>query len=71
MYRYTNGTLNVVIKDLANPNGIGFSPDGKVLYVSNSGPKMFVNQYEVKADGSLSKPATLISYQDQPNNEGA
>jgi gluconolactonase len=69
VYRYTNGKLNVAVKDLANPNGIGFSPDGKLLYISNSGPKMFVNQYEVKADGGLSKPATLISYPDQPNNE--
>jgi gluconolactonase len=69
VYRYSNGKLNVAVKDLANPNGIGFSPDGKFLYVSNSGPKMFVNKYEVKADGSLSKSATLISYPDQPNNE--
>jgi gluconolactonase len=69
VYRYTNGKLNVALKDLANPNGIGFSPDGKFLYVSNSGPKMFVNQYEVKADGSLGKSVALISYPDQPNNE--
>jgi gluconolactonase len=69
VYRYANGQLNAVIKDLANPNGIGFSPDGKILYVSNSGPTMFVNRYEVKTDGSLSKPAILISYPDQPNNE--
>jgi gluconolactonase len=69
VYRYTDGKLNVVVKDLTNPNGIGFSPDGKALYVSNSGPKMFVNQYQVRADGSLGKPSTLISYPDQPNNE--
>jgi gluconolactonase len=69
VYRYANGKLAAVIKDLANPNGIGFSPDGKLLYVSNSGPKMFVNKYELKADGSLGKPVTLISYSDQPNNE--
>ena len=68
VYRYANGKLDVSIKDLANPNGIGFSPDGKVLYVSNSGPKMFVNQYEVKGDGSLGKAANLISYPNQPNN---
>jgi gluconolactonase len=69
VYRYTNGKLNVALKDLANPNGIGFSPDGKDLYVSNSGPKMFVNKYDVKADGSLGKAVILISYPDQPNNE--
>jgi gluconolactonase len=69
VYRYAKGKLTTVIKDLANPNGIGFSPDGKLLYVSNSGPKMFVNKYELKVDGSLGKPVTLISYPDQPNAE--
>jgi len=37
VYRLTpDGKLTAVIRDLKAPNGIGFSPDGKVLYVSNS-----------------------------------
>lgn len=69
VYRYADGKLTAAIKDLTNPNGIGFSPDGKFLYVANSGPKMFVNKYEVKSAGTLGRPSTLISYPDQPNNE--
>jgi len=69
VYRYAKGKLTVAIKSLANPNGIGFSPDGKVLYVSNSGPHMFVNRYGVKPDGTLGPPAAFISYPDTPNNE--
>jgi len=69
VFRFANGKLTAVIKDLANPNGIGFSPDGKTLYVSNSGPKMFVNRYPVRQDETLGNPSVLISYPDTPNNE--
>jgi gluconolactonase len=69
VFRYANGKVTAVIEDLPLPNGIGFSPDGKFLYISNTGPKMFVNRYEVKADGTLGKPAVFISYPDTPNNE--
>jgi len=66
VYRYANGKLVAAIRDLARPNGIGFSPDGKTLYVSNSGPKMFVMQYRVAADGSVSNGSKLIQYPDAP-----
>jgi gluconolactonase len=69
VYRFAGGKLTAVIKDLPNPNGIGFSPDGKTLYVSNSGPKMFVNRYPVGPHGALGYPSILISYPDKPNNE--
>lgn len=69
VFRFANGKLTAVIKDLTNPNGIGFSPGGKTLYVSNSGPKMFVNRYPVRQDGTLGNPSVLISYPDVPNNE--
>jgi gluconolactonase len=64
VYRYDHGKLTAVIKDLSLPNGIGFSPDGKILYVSNSGPKMFVRRYDVKPDGTVANPSVLISYPD-------
>ncbi len=66
VFRYANGKVTAVIKDLTNPNGIGFSPDGKFLYISNTGPHFFVNRYDVKADGTLGKPTTFISYPDTP-----
>jgi gluconolactonase len=69
VFRLAGGKLTAPIQDLARPNGIGFSPDCKTLYVSNSGPKMFLNKYDLHPDGSVSNPVTLISYPDQPNNE--
>ena len=69
VFRFANGKLTAVIEDLTNPNGIGFSPDGKTFYVSNSGPKMFVNRYPVAPDETLGSPSILISYPDAPNNE--
>ncbi len=69
VFRYANGKVTAVIKDLPLPNGIGFSPDGRFLYISNTGPKMFVNRYEVKAGGTLGKPTVFIAYPDMPNNE--
>lgn len=69
VYRFKDGKLTAVVKDLTNPNGIGFSPDGKTLYVANSGPKMFVNRYPVAANGTLGAPTVLISYPDTPNSE--
>ena len=54
VYRYANGKLDAVIKDLTSPNGIAFSPDGKVLYVSNTQPEPYWMRYDVAADGSLS-----------------
>jgi len=45
--------LQLIIKDLPRPNGIAFSPDEKILYVSNSGPKKLWMRYNVHADGSV------------------
>lgn len=62
VYRFKDGKAVAMIKDLSRPNGIAFSPDGKKLYISNSAPEMFVNVYDVGADGTLSKPKRFISY---------
>jgi len=69
VFRYAGGKLTAPIRDLTRPNGIGFSPDCKALYISNSGPKMFLNRYDLRPDASVSKPVTMISYPDQPNAE--
>jgi gluconolactonase len=47
-----SGRLQVIIKDLPRPNGIAFSPDEKVLYVSNSGPPKWM-RYSVHTDGTV------------------
>ena len=44
--------LQLVIKDLARPNGIAFSPDEKFLYIAESGRKVWL-RYPVGADGSV------------------
>lgn len=67
VYRYDGRMLTAVIKDLMLPNGIGFSPDGKTLYVSNSGPNMYVMQYQVLPNGTVSKGKIFIDY---PKPEG-
>jgi gluconolactonase len=62
VYRWKDGQVTAVITDLPNPNGIALSPDGRQLYVSNSGPDMFVNIYDLAPDGSVGAPRRLISY---------
>ncbi|HVV28236.1 MAG TPA: SMP-30/gluconolactonase/LRE family protein [Rhizomicrobium sp.] len=62
VFRFAGGKLTPVITDLGQPNGIGFSPDGKTLYISNSMPDMTVWAYDVGPGGKLSGKRKLISY---------
>jgi gluconolactonase len=62
VWRYAGGKLTPVITDMSQPNGIGFSPDGKTLYVSNSQPDMYLRAYDVGPGGKLSNPRTIIKY---------
>lgn len=55
VYRFANGRVQAVVRDLNRPNGLAFSPDYKTLYVNNSDPaKNLVMRYDVAADGTLS-----------------
>jgi gluconolactonase len=55
VYRFDNGRVQALIRDLNRPNGLTFSPDFKVLYVNNSDPaRNVVMRYDVAADGTLS-----------------
>lgn len=54
VFRYANGKLTPVITDLTRPNGIAFSPDEKILYISNSDEKHKVwMRYDVNPDGTV------------------
>jgi gluconolactonase len=54
VYRYSQGKLTLLTKELSRPNGIAFSPDEKTLYVANSDPQHAVwMAYPVKEDGTL------------------
>jgi gluconolactonase len=57
VYRVTpEGAMTAVLKDLTFPNGLGFSPDEKTLYVSISDPEApRIMAYDVQADGSVDK----------------
>lgn len=57
VYRVSkDGRVSVLIKDLKAPNGIAFSPDEKVLYVSDVDPKRSAWWvYDVKEDGTVAK----------------
>jgi gluconolactonase len=55
VFRYADGKLQALIKDLSRPNGIALSPDEKTLYVANSDEKRKVwMRYDLAADGSVS-----------------
>ena len=51
--------LQLVIKDLARPNGIAFSPDEKYLYIAESGKKVWL-RYPVKPDGSVGEGTLFL-----------
>lgn len=55
VYRVTpNGEVTLLTKSIERPNGIGFSPDEKTLYVAQSNPdKANWTAFPVMADGTL------------------
>lgn len=54
VYRWSNGALTLLTSELSRPNGIGFSPDEKTLYVANSDPQRAIwMAYPVRDDGTL------------------
>jgi gluconolactonase len=61
VYRLSNdGTLTLLTTEVRAPNGIGFSPDEKTLYVANADPARPVwYAFEVRADGTLG-PARIF-----------
>ena len=60
VYRFANGRVQAVVRDLNRPNGLAFSPDFTVLYVNNSDPaKNLVMRYDVAADGTLVERARV------------
>jgi len=53
VFRWKNGTVTLMAKDMPKVNGLAFSPDEKYLYVNGSSNN-YVNRYDVLSDGSLS-----------------
>ena len=49
-----DGTVTAVVTDTEYPNGLAFSPDESVLYVTNTRESMYIAAYDVRADGTAS-----------------
>jgi gluconolactonase len=62
--------LQLLVKDLARPNGIAFSPDEKYLYVNDDSPKKIRMRYTVKADGTLSDGKVFCDATSDPRKGG-
>ncbi|MHB8969485.1 MAG: SMP-30/gluconolactonase/LRE family protein [Pirellulaceae bacterium] len=49
-----DGAVTLLTKSMTRPNGVGFSPDGKTLYVAQSDPKAALwMAFPVRDDGTL------------------
>ncbi len=59
LYMLRDGKVTRVVTDIANTNGLAFSPDEKILYANGSRDK-FVRAYDVQADGTLANSRMLI-----------
>src|SRR6266436_1537473 len=54
------GVMNLIAKPAGRPNGIAFSPNGKILYVANSDDRN-VRAYDVDHNGAVSNERVVIS----------
>jgi gluconolactonase len=54
-----DGAVTRVLDGFAQPNGLAFSPDERVLYVGDSQDKI-INRYEVQPDGSLTGESLFV-----------
>ena len=61
--------LQLVIKDLARPNGLAFSPDEKFLYVAESGKRQWM-RYRVRPDGSVTDAILFLDASTDPADGG-
>ncbi|RUL87389.1 SMP-30/gluconolactonase/LRE family protein [Tautonia sociabilis] len=61
VYRLSpDGELTLLTKEMSRPNGIGFSPDEKTLYVANSDPDRAIwMAFPVKEDGTIGEGKVL------------
>jgi gluconolactonase len=67
----TDGTVSLQSREISRPNGIGFSPDEKTLYVANSGGPVW-HAFPVGDDGELGTPSAFFdsSKDDRIGNGG-
>lgn len=62
VYRLTaGGEPQLLVSDMALPNGLAFSPDESVLYVDDSAYK-HIRAFDVRADGTLTNSRILMAF---------
>jgi gluconolactonase len=50
------GQINMIVRDLVNPNGLAFSPDEKVLYINDSNRhRKLIMAYDVEVNGMVDR----------------
>lgn len=62
VFHVRDGKPTPVITDVATPNGIALSPDGRTLYIGNSGPDQRLIAFPVQPDGTVGKPHNVITF---------
>lgn len=61
VYRFANGEVTALVRDLGRPNGIAFSPDLQTMYVANTEPaRKVIMAYDVTADGSVTNGRVFV-----------
>jgi gluconolactonase len=63
-----SGNVRLLTKDLTQPNGLAFSPDGKQFYVDDSEQRN-IRVYDIAADGTLSH-GRIFGREPGAKNEG-
>lgn len=63
VFKFENNKVKVLIDSLKSPNGIGLSPNGKFLYVSDSETGRFLC-YELNRDGDIVKAVEFLNVQE-------
>lgn len=70
VYRWTNGQVQLLARDISGPNGLAFSPDEKYLYVGNWDDKdKSVSRYEVRPDGTLANRIVFFDMTRAPGQD--
>ncbi len=70
VYCLKNGSLKLISSDLRGPNGIAFSPDERLLYVTNwDSDRKIIMRYQVGEDGSLSNGVVFFDMTSAPGEE--
>jgi gluconolactonase len=63
-----NGSVQLLTKELTQPNGLGFSPDGKHLYIDDS-DQQNIRVYDVGPGGALSN-GRIFGVEPGPKEDG-